>query len=242
MPKGKHLSAAAKVDIAEKVLHEGVDPKVVAEDLGITEMTVRRVVRKFRLAEQHDEERTQSVDKQMVIAGNKHDGQLIKRRDQRDTYEGTCRLRNGKFERKRFHASGDIHANRLYEEWCERVRQEDARGMYDDDPFAKRSQEPEPVVEPAVESVVEPTVEPAEPQEDPIVDDPQPEVEGLREVAHANVTGDVVYLVILMGESPRPYGVYADFERAIEECDRMNDALAFAGIGKLYECAEVTWR
>lgn len=233
MPKGKHLSAAAKVDIAEKVLHEGVDPKVVAEDLGITEMTVRRVVRKFRLAEQHDEERTQSVDKQMVIAGNKHDGQLIKRRDQRDTYEGTCRLRNGRFERKRFHASGDIHAKRLWEDWCEEVRKNDAIGGYDDDPFAKPTQQPEPVAE----------VEAEEPQaEEAIEDDPQPEVEGLREVAHANVTGDVVYLVILMGESPRPYGVYADFERAIEECDRMNAALEFAGVGKLYECAEVTWR
>ena len=235
MPKGKHLSAAAKVDIAEKVLHEGVDPKVVAEDLGITEMTVRRVVRKFRLAEQHDEERTQSVDKQMVIAGNKHDGQLIKRRDQRDTYEGTCRLRNGRFERKRFHASGDIHAKRLWEDWCEEVRKNDAIGGYDDDPFAKPTQQPEPVAE--VEAEVE------EPQaEEAIEDDPQPEVEGLREVAHANVTGEVVYLVILMGESPRPYGVYADFERAIEECDRMNAALEFAGVGKLYECAEVTWR
>lgn len=233
MPKGKHLSAAAKVDIAEKVLHEGVDPKVVAEDLRITETTVRRVVRKFRLAEQHDEERTQPVDKQMVIDGNKHDGQLIKRRDQRDTYEGTCRLRNGRFERKRFHASGDIHAKRLWEDWCEEVRKNDAIGAYEDDPFAKPAQQPEPVAE----------VETEGPQaEEAIEDDPQPEVEGLREVEHANVTGDVVYLVILMGESPRPYGVYADFERAIEECDRMNAALEFAGVGKLYECSEVTWR
>lgn len=246
MPKGKHLSAAAKVDIAEKVLHEGVDPKVVAEDLGITVTTVKRVVSRFRLAEQHDEERTQ-LDKQMVVAGNKHDGQLIKRAGQRDTYEGTCRLRNGKFERKRFHASGDIHANRLYEDWCERVRQEDALGAYDDDPFAKAAREPvtpEPIDEPEDEEPIdpEPVVETAEPLVDDVAEDnPQPVVESSSDTSHA-VTDGTAYLVILMGENPRPYGLYDDFERAINECDTMNAALEFAGVGKLYDCMEVEWR
>lgn len=253
MPKGHKLDAAAKCEIADKINHEGCDPKVVASDLGLGESTVRKIARQFRLAEEHEWEREDQMDRQKTIAGNKHDGILSRRADQANTYDGTCRLRNGKFERKRFHTVGDAKAIEMWEAWCERVREDDMP-----EPFAK-------VVAPAANDA-EPVVDAIEPEAVPeiairpwrdVAEERQRRIDELEaqvaELENVEVPEPVAtkqptpragtaFLVMFTGQSPRPYGIYEDMERAIEECDRMNAALEFAGIGKLYECAEVEWR
>lgn len=237
MPKGKRLDASAKCDIYDAYL-SGVPQVQIAEDFGVSAATVSRIIKGFKLSDAHEEER---MDKQKVIDGNRQDGQLWHSADARDLYEGTCRQSNGKFARKRFHASGDIIAKNLWRSWCERVRAEDA----EPEPFAKATV---PDKEPEVKTTV--VEEPVD-----VTPAPAPEIDVVRR--EEPVTSDIVvpdkasvehpesetsYIVILTKNGCKPYGIYRSMERAMEDCDRMNDALSFAGFESAYDVFEVEWR
>lgn len=251
MPKGHKLDAAARCEIADKINHEGCDPKVVASDLGLGESTVRKIARQFRLAEEHEWEREDQMDRQKTIAGNKHDGILSRRADQANTYDGTCRLRNGKFERKRFHTVGDAKAIEMWEAWCERVREEDMP-----EPFAKAAapaaNDAEPVVdaiepEAVPEIAIRPWRDVAEERQRRIdeleaqVAELQARVDSLGAVT-AGAVGSHSYLLWTKPEGAKAYGLYHTMETALEKVDELNEVASFLGSSGAFDVEEVEWR
>ena len=251
MPKGHKLDAAAKCEIADKINHEGCDPKVVASDLGLGESTVRKIARQFRLAEEHEWEREDQMDRQKTIAGNKHDGILSRRADQANTYDGTCRLRNGKFERKRFHTVGDAKAIEMWEAWCERVREDDMP-----EPFAKvvapAANDAEPVVdaiepEAVPEIAIRPWRDVAEERQRRIdeleaqVAELQARVDSLGAVT-AGAVGSHSYLLWMKPEGAKAYGLYHTMETALEKVDDLNEVASLLGSSGAFDVEEVEWR
>lgn len=187
---------------------------------GLARSTVYRIWKEAR-------ERDGGVDvAEMTIAGDRMHGQL--RSVGMGKYEGTCKVSGGKVRRRAFRAPNGREATAQYEAWCAELRDADARR--EEPPVAVEVVAPAPAPEPPVAAAA---VESPAPGPAPVAE-PAP--------APARAESGTAYLVMLLGERPRPYGLYADLERAIEECDTMNAALEFAGVGKLYECAEVTWR
>lgn len=135
---GKATSAETELD-AWEMLKMGVPGVTISQDLGISQATVSRIKKKYTLMEEHEGERMQ---KETIVAGNKNSGQLVQITDKQDTYRGTCRRRNGKFDSKRFTGMPFDEAKAAWEAWCEELRAQDAP---EPEPFAKK---PEPVVEP----------------------------------------------------------------------------------------------
>lgn len=129
----KPTKAEIELDVWEAI-KQGVPQHIIASDQGISQSTVSRIKKKYQLMEQHEAERD-GMDKQLIVAGDKKRGQLTRRAHDTNVYEGTCRLRNGKFEKKRFTTVGDGKAKELWEAWCEEVRAKDAPP--EPEPFAK---------------------------------------------------------------------------------------------------------
>ena len=152
MPAGKPTSIELELDIWEQI-KLGIPQKQIAIDAGVAQSTVSKIKHKYMLAERGEAERMQ---KEKVVAGDKKNGQLVKITDQQDTYRGTCRRRNGKFDSKRFHASSQSLAEKMWGAWCEGLRKEDAP---EPEPFSREFDaqiEPRPEVEANPQPVVEP--------------------------------------------------------------------------------------
>lgn len=140
MKNVKGSTKPTKVEIeldAWEAIKQGVPQHVIASDLGISQSTVSRIKHKYELMEQHEAERDE-MDKQIIVAGDKKHGQLTRRAHDTNLYEGTCRLRNGKFKTKRITTVGDAKAKEIWEEWCEDVRAKDA--PTEPEPFAKKEE------------------------------------------------------------------------------------------------------
>lgn len=133
MPKGKPTPAEVQADIVDAVLHQGIPMKQVAMDMHVHPQTVSNIVKRYQLMEQHEGERMQ---KETIVAGNKKSGQLVQITDKQDTYRGTCRRGNGKFDSKRFTGMPFDEAKAAWEKWCEELRAQDAP---EPEPFAKEA-------------------------------------------------------------------------------------------------------
>ena len=132
----KPTRAEVELDVWDAI-KQGVPQHIIASDMGISQSTVSRIKKKYALMEQHEAERD-GMDKQLIVAGDKKRGQLTRRAHENGVYDGTCRLRNGKFEKKRFTTVGDAKAKELWEAWCEEVRAKDAPP--EPEPFAKKEE------------------------------------------------------------------------------------------------------
>lgn len=124
MPKGKPTPAEVQADVYDAVVRQGVPAKQVARDLGLHPQTVANIVKRYKLAEEHEKEREQGMTEK-VVAGDRENGRLISTAP--DIYEGTCKRANGKMAKKVFRATGLRMAQGQWEKWCEDIRAEDAK-------------------------------------------------------------------------------------------------------------------
>jgi transposase-like protein len=88
----------------------------VAERLGVPEATVSSSCRRYHREMARREE--QELQRDMVVAGNKQDGQL--RAVAPNQYDGSRRLPNGRFARRRFVGS-EREAEEQWREWCDGI-------------------------------------------------------------------------------------------------------------------------
>ena len=224
-----------------RALEQGVKQSTIASDLGLAQSTVSRIKHKYELAAQNEEER---MKKDMVIAGNKHDGRFISATDSRDTYIGECRLPNGKMRSKRFHASGRIVAQRMWEKWCEETLAESQEEDFGPEPFAKEPTQP-------VEDEATWVVETEKGQTDDVAEvahvDEEPVEEhfaDMEEPKHEEVDTTMpktMYVIFLPDKGPLKNGAFTDMVKALSIADNLNTGLAFAGVESRYEVEEVTF-
>lgn len=224
MPKGHAIGAAEKVDIYEAV-KSGVPVKDVASDFGISEQTVRGIFRKFKLAEDHEGERIMDS----ILAGDKYNGLL--RCIGADTYEGTCRLPNGKFKTKIFRTTGSRAAEGQWSRWCEDIRNE---SVSDKAEAPAVTITPAPIPEVTVTRRTEP---------EPVKTDDKAQHVVLVEPNAANAGREPIYIVFatLPNESEPKFLGWTTFERAIQQCDSRNESLEFLGLEPSYKVAELRW-
>lgn len=78
----------------------------------------KTVLAEYELFPREDEMTTNGGS---TIAGNKYDGVLKSMGP--GSFEGTCRLGNGKYDRKKFKVQDPGLAQKMWERWCEEVRQ-----------------------------------------------------------------------------------------------------------------------
>lgn len=241
MPDGKRsykrLTPTERCEIYDMVSSGQVSARQAAEDFGVSYSTVKTLVRKFRDAEEHEEAR---MGRGKIVAGNKHDGQLVMLDGQRDTYEGSCLLDSGKFARKRFHATGDITAQHMWEAWCKRTREKE-----EEEParHALVDMAPEDVAdEPEMPNDVEPSEIKPPVLEVGFFDRVQDAIDrGVGDSAVDDLMSRPTYLVYLKGEVMKAVGQTTSFEKAMSVCDERNAALSFAGFDPMYEVLEVPW-
>lgn len=124
MPKGKPTPAEVQADVYDAVVRQGVPMKQVARDMGMHPQTVSNIIKRYKLAEEHEKEREQGMNEK-VLAGDKENGRLVSTAP--DIYEGTCKRANGKMAKKVFRATGLRAAQSQWEKWCEALRAEDAK-------------------------------------------------------------------------------------------------------------------
>lgn len=233
----KRLSPTERCEIYDMVSSGQVSARQAAEDFGVSYSTVKTLVRKFRDAEEHEEAR---MGRGKIVAGNKHDGQLVMLDGQRDTYEGSCLLDNGKFARKRFLATGDITAQHMWEAWCNRTREKEEAEL---ELHEQVDMTPEEVAdEPCVPCGVEtPETEQPVPRAG-IFDRVQDAIDrGVGDSAIDDLMSRPTYLVYLRGDVMKAVGQTTSFEKAMSVCDERNAALSFAGFDPMYEVLEVPW-
>lgn len=242
--KGTKMPRPTPLDVEMDVvraLEQGVKQSTIASDLGLAQSTVSRIKHKYELAARNEEER---MKKDMVIAGNKHDGRFISATDSRDTYIGECRLPNGKMRSKRFHASGRIVAQRMWEKWCEETLAESQAEELGPEPFAKEPTQPvedETVwvvdaEDEQADEVVEPSLSDEEPVEERLAEADGPKSEEV-EVAMPKT----MYVIFLPDKGPLKNGAFTDMVKALSIADNLNTGLAFAGVESRYEVEEVTF-
>ena len=134
---GKATPVEVEMDVIEAI-RQGVPQKVISQDLGISQATVSRIKKKYTLMDEHEGDRMQ---RETIVAGNKGSGQLVQITDKQDTYRGTCRRGNGKFDSRRFTGMPFDEAKAAWEKWCEELRAQDAP---EPEPFAKVPEPEEP--------------------------------------------------------------------------------------------------
>ena len=92
MAQGKRTSEEQKLYIAE-MLEKGCTYRQIKNDLGVSNMTIAAVKKEFYGADKMQ---------RSIVAGDKFNGLLQAIGDKQ--FVGTCRVKSGKFERKRFTA------------------------------------------------------------------------------------------------------------------------------------------
>ena len=124
-------------------------------------------------------------------------------------YEGTCRLRNGKFERKLFKVSDLSTAKSMWENWCLRIR-----NAYELDMNAEhRKPEPNAAEGPAAKDANTERVEPPSTQ------------------------GGKIYCIMATGGEPFRYTT--DPDKALVVCEMLQDAAKASGLPTDYNVSEV---
>ena len=142
MPRGVRLSDAQKREMYE--LHcNGESNADIATTYGILPTSVSRIIGQQRDIAGGRRE----FSKECVIGGNKRDGRLVSTKDPH-RYEGTCVIR-GKSNSKSFEATNGVEAKRMWREWCDELRREDADN---ERAFMDMVERKEPPKEPAKET------------------------------------------------------------------------------------------
>lgn len=187
------LKPETRADICT-LLEEGVDKQEIASGLDVTVKTVESVERAMAREKAREEERV-SANRDRVLAGDKYNG--IFRSIAPNTFEGTCRLSDGTFERKRFEGLRSA-AQEGWEEWC--------AGLREREQWVER-QEPQPFVKQNVEwRAVETQASPGE-----VAQKPQ-----------AVESTASVYILTVAGKN---VGLFRDVDRAMAIADRLGGAL-----------------
>lgn len=151
-----------------------------------------------------------------TVAGNTNDG-ILKWRGG-GSFEGTVRLSNGRFDRRRFLVENDAKritsARREWEEWKAEVRQEERKKMHD----RAQGKEREHVTK----------LPPREVRKDMTTP---------KTSKTSTPSADKVYVVMVVGGAP--VFVVDDFEHAASVCDALTAGAEASGFAAKYDVVEV---
>ncbi len=109
---GAGISDEKKLYVAE-MLEKGCTYKQISQDLGVSNQVIANIKREFYGADKM---------KRSIVAGDKFNGLL--QANGNNQFVGTCRVKGGKFEKKRFMAYSRQEAAKLYNEWKEELMAE----------------------------------------------------------------------------------------------------------------------
>ena len=109
---GASVSDEKKLYVAE-MLEKGCTYKQISQDLGVSNQVIANIKREFYGADKM---------KRSIVAGDKFNGLLQAIGD--NQFVGTCRVKGGKFEKKRFTAKNSREAIKMWEAWKEELMAE----------------------------------------------------------------------------------------------------------------------
>lgn len=204
----------------------------VAERLGVPAATVSSSCRRYHREQARREE--QELQRDMVVAGNKQDGQL--RAVAPNQYDGSRRLPNGRFARRRFVGS-EREAKEQWREWCD--------GIDDRERFERMVRREVGVEQPAgghgegtvdgpdADATVEAAPEPAAEEqsgdgEEGPVDNIQPE-------------GSKTSYVLYFSRGCKPISLFHSLARALRMADVLTMAAKASGMEGEYLVEEISY-
>lgn len=236
----------------------------IAERLGLSPVTVRRIVREERKA--YDKEMAEMARSGKIVKKDGRGGKLMALPV--TGFEFTHVTPDGKSHKKKVEGHVSCVAERQYDQWCQELD--------DECEFMRKvERKPEPAEEPKVvcgypgdpiEEIhsVEPAPVPeinVRPWRD-VAEERQRRIEELEaqverlmdELDEAKAQRidfaegfqieqhNPSYLIWAKGEEARVYGLYLDEEQALLEVDRLNEVAAFLGSDGAFEVEEVSWK
>jgi len=201
--RGGKLSDEKKLYICE-MLEKGCTYKQISADLKVSGSTISAVKKEF-YGKDDDVKRA-------IVAGDKFNGVLECVGS--NQYVGSCRVRGGKFKKRRFNCNGSSEAKKQWEAWKDELHAEEKpinNTPIEVKPMRKTVTVNEPVV------VTTPAI--------------------LKTPAETSPSSNEIY-ILAVGE-PKIAGSFATYDEAVQAAVIANNALEFAGVDIRYKVLKV---
>lgn len=204
----------------------------VAERLGVPAATVSSSCRRYHRELARREE--QELQRDMVVAGNKQDGQL--RAVAPNQYDGSRRLPNGRFARRRFVGS-EREAEEQWREWCD--------GIDNRERFERMVRREVGVEQPAGEQAEGPMD--GTDADSPVDEAPEPAAEGQSgegeegPVDNIQPEGSQTSYVLYFSRGCKPISLFHSLARALRMADVLTMAAKASGMEGEYLVEEISY-
>lgn len=202
MARGAKLSDEKKLYICE-MLEKGCTYQQIKNDMHVSGSTIAAVKREF-YGKDDDV-------KKAIVAGDKFNGLLECVGS--NQYVGSCRVRGGKFKKRRFNCSNSTEAKKQWEAWKDELLAEE-KPVNNTPIEVKPMRKPVTVNEPVV--VTTPAI--------------------LKTPVETNQSNEIYILAV--GE-PKIAGSFATYDEASQAAVIANNALEFAGVDIRYKVLKV---